>query len=254
NLSPVRHEYKFPELPEYNGHIPIGEPTGSPPGRSRSNAIQHLEPQRQPACSDLPKAGEPTTGMHTLPSRPAESRSPHAVRLPLGSPASHTTQSPTGKTPAGPASLPSREQLTALSEQSRQRLSAAQPPAINIIPPTPPQSPRRIAKPPELLPRVRMADFHSPIHRQPAQSYSRYRPPPASRNGIVNFSLPHAHSWAATKDQEALWAHETTAHQSRMEGRLRPHDTQDSLKGRRSRIGSRARLRKRRRDDVGQAW
>lgn len=208
--------HKFPEVSstgEFDWHNTTGKPTGSPTGRSRSNAIQHLESQRPPACSSsLPKAEEPPTVMHALPLRPTESRPSHKVRLPLGFPGSNTTQLPTSKTPAWPASLPTREQLVALSEQSRHRLLPAKPPAINIIPSTPPQSPQSTMTLQELPPPVRITDFNSHIH-QSTESYSHYRPQQASMNGKVNFSLPHAQT-KATKKEKATLAHETSTHQS----------------------------------------
>ncbi|KAL8938938.1 MAG: hypothetical protein Q9216_003624 [Gyalolechia sp. 2 TL-2023] len=249
----ARRGYQFPEMsyPErYDWHAPTGEPTGSRPGRSRSNTIQHPGIQRPPVCSSSPKAGDLSIGVHTLPLLPAESPSSHEVRVPLGLPGSGTPPSQTSKAPAWHASLPTREQLVELSEHSRPRFRPARPPVINLIPPTPPQSPQSTMESQEILPPVRIADFNSPIY-QSSQSYSPYESQQASINGMVNFSLPHA-QMRTTKKQEPAMVDKNSKHQSEMEVQLVHQDTQDALKEPRPQRRSRAKLHKRR-NDVGWA-
>ncbi|KAI4191524.1 MAG: hypothetical protein L6R41_000058 [Letrouitia leprolyta] len=217
----------------YHGHSPLGESTG---GRPRSNAIHRSDYRGPPAFSRLSEASEPSTKIHNLPSPLTASRASHEVRIPNGFLKESETQSPTSTTTARYASLPTQEQLVALSERSRQYLSLTKPPATSTTSPTLPRSPQTTTTSQELHPPVMISDFSSPVHR-PTPSYSHYRPQQVNEDGAINFSLPHAQV-NVTKKQEATRLHGILPQQSKTDGHWVQSDGQDPLKAQKIQMGS----------------
>lgn len=231
---------------EYEWHPYTGEPVSSSSNRPRSNALQRPQPHDLASPPRNDDAKRPRLPTYDFASRSLEPQNP-----PSRQSAESRASSPTvPKLPARKASLPTREQLVALSEQARQRLVSAHfgalpiaTPIINIVPPTPPESRQGIPGLQQRPRSVRAVDATSSVPQSP-QSDSPTRPRLVGVNDHHDLSL-RSSPVNSTEGQEVQVTHEKLRYQPGVDGHWMPRNIMTAP-------GGRARLRKRMKGEAGE--
>ncbi|KAL8843500.1 MAG: hypothetical protein Q9170_000004 [Blastenia crenularia] len=249
-FSQVALENRTPDLSGPDSQPPNVKQTVLPQSQSRSGVFHHPQPQHPSTSFSGRVLAATSQEADDLPSPPRSSPLSD-LRTPQGSPKPVAVPSLQTKTRGRHASLPTTKQLSEICEQSRQRLASTKPIRINIVPPTPPQSPQDSTNAMRLPPPVRIADFASQIP-QSTPTYTDYRRQTPTSTAVANFSFPRSPT-RADGEQRTRATQRTSTHRLETAGSLVNPGTQGEPKGQRLEAAPRAKLQKRKRVEVGRA-